>query len=186
MNRPLTALTALAALTLTAGPALAEFHFAIDGDYAINTNDGLRSADSGPHVGARIGWAFGLPMVDLVLEARGTTLNFPSTLAEEKDGWGGWGAQGGLRVGVDIAGFRPALFAHGGYGQTEVQGSDYSELHNGYLIDAGLSTTFTLLPVVGIGAQVAYNWLIEEEHTNTALERNAEWISFGLHLEFRL
>ena len=176
----------VAAGLLLATPAAAELRFALDADYTVPTNDGLRSAGHGPHFGARLGWAFDLAPAELVLEARGSSLNFPSDLAEEKDGWAGFGAQGGLRVGVDLLGWRTALFAHGGYGETEVNGSDYVELHNGYLIDAGASVTFTLLPLVGVGGQVAYNWLIEEEHSNTALERTAEWISFGVHLELRI
>lgn len=185
LTAALAALAALCVLAL-APSARAEVHVALDGDYTVPINDGLRSAGNGPHFGARLGWAFDLPTVDLVLEARASTLNFPSDLEEEKDGWAGFGVQGGLRVGVDLAGIRPAAFVHAGYGETEVNGSDYVELHNGYLIDAGASVTFTLLPLVGVGAQVAWNTLIEEEHTNTSLPRSADWLSFGLHLELRI
>jgi len=176
----------VSAALLSAAPAQAELHFGLDADYTVPSNDGLRSAGNGPHFGARLGWAFDIPAVDLVLEARGSTLNFPSDLAEEKDGWAGFGVQGGFRLGVGLGAIRPAVFAHAGYGETEVNGSDYTELHNGYLIDGGVAATFTLLPLVGIGAQVAYNVLIEEEHTNTALPRSAQWVSFGIHLELRI
>lgn len=177
-----TAFAALAlGLVLAAPAAASDFQVAIDLDYTVPTNDGLDSAGHGPHFGARVGYALGLPVVDLVLEARGTTLNFPSNLEEEKDGWAGWGVQGGARVGVGLGVFRPALFAHVGYGETEVSGSDYVSHHGGYLIDGGLAATFTLLPVVGFGAQVAYNTLLDMEKDSTA-----EWVSFGAHVEFRL
>lgn len=173
-------------LTIAPSDAAAEVRIGLDGEFAVPTNDGLRSAEGGPHFGVRLGYAFPTPLVDLVLEARGTTINFPSELKEEPDGWGGFGVLGGVRVGLSLGLVRPALFAHAGYGQTEVEGSDYNELDAGYLVDGGLAVTFTGLPYVGIGGHVAYNALVEAEQSNTSLPRTDQWISFGLHLELRL
>lgn len=175
-----TPLAALAALALAWTPAAADVQIGLDVDYTVPSS-GLTSAGDGPHFGARLGYALGLPVVDLVLEARGTTLNFPSDLAEEKDGWAGFGVQGGGRLGVGLGIFRPAVFAHVGYGETEAIGSDYIDRYSGYLIDGGLAATFTALPVVGVGVQLAYNVLLDMER-----DEAAEWVSFGLHLEFRL
>lgn len=180
------ALLAAVFSTLAVTPALAEVHLALDGAYAWTTNDGLRSAEAGPHFGGRLGWAFDIPGVDIVLEARGTTINFPSELEEEEDGWGGWGAQGGLMVGVGLGIVRPSIFAHVGYGQTEVEGSDYNELRHGVLLDGGLAATFTLMPVVGFGVHLGYNALLELEEKNTTRPDSSQWFSAGLHIEARL
>lgn len=186
MSRLRLPLLAACAAGLAATPALADVHVALDGHYSWPTNDGLRNAHSDPQFGVRLGWAFDIPVVDIVLEARGLTLNFGSDLDEEKDGWAGWGAQGGLQVGVGLGAIRPAFFAHVGYGETEVVGSDYSELRHGILLDGGLAVTFTLLPVVGVGAHLVYNALLEQEETSASRPDSSQWLSLGLHLEFRL
>lgn len=188
MNRALRSAASAAALALlcAAPAARADVVIGLEGDYAFPTNDGLPTAESGPHFAARLGYALPIPVVDLVLEARGTTLNFPSELAEEKDGWAGWGVTGGFRAGLSLGLFRPALFAHAGYGEVEVHGSDYMARDDGYLVDGGLACTFVALPFVGIGAHVSYNALIEAEHSNTALPRSNQWFDIGLHVELRL
>jgi hypothetical protein len=154
----------IAALALSARPALAETSIAADLDYAAPINSDV---NSGGGFGARLGYQVHVPLVVVTPELAFTYASF--------SGFGDarvYRGLAGVRIGIFEV-VRPGVYFHLGVGHlnTDLAGLSHTDLS----YDIGAFLDFTLLPLLNVGAHAAYNRM-------TGDPLSLEWATVGGHV----
>jgi hypothetical protein len=163
LGAALAPLTLLVALALCSDAHAQSLRISGDLDYAAGLSG--REAGSGGGGGLRIGSQFDLVVATLILEGGGSYHDFSGD--DEISVWRAI-AGGEVRIGKIL---EPGLFAHVGVGHLSGTGAFTAPA-----IDIGLALDLTLVPLVDVGAHVAYDALLGND------ERDGfGWITAGLH-----
>jgi hypothetical protein len=134
-----------------------------DFDYAGELSG--REAGIGGGGGLRAGAQLDLVVATLIVEGGGSFHDFGGN--DEVSVWRGI-VGGEVRIGAIL---EPGLFAHVGVGRLSGAGELTAPA-----VDVGLALDLTLIPLVDLGAHVAYNALLgDEEHAGFS------WLTAGLH-----
>lgn len=167
------------ALTLALGtfaapaPAAAQ-SVALDLDLAIPAGATSDTFDLGWGSQLRGGYDLGAPLISVTVEAIIDYYSFPFANADASATVMRYG--GGVRLGVPLP-VVPELFVHLGYGTQsfEIAGQDVSE--GGLTWDVGAAVNLLPLPILDVGAHVAYKVVVADEE----LADDFSWIVVGLH-----
>jgi hypothetical protein len=170
------AVLSVVSVALWSRPATAaDTPVALDLHYVAPTSKG---ADGGAGVAGRIGQRFGskpwviTPELQLAYETFGGL--FEPRL---------YRGLGGLRVGYDIVAVRPGLYAHGGIARSAFDDIAARGLgHTAFTYDVGAFLDVTLLPLVNVGAHVAFNQMLDGNNGKDGVK----WFAIGLHAELVL
>ena len=134
-----------------------------DLDYAAELSD--LEAGFGGGGALRAGAQLDLVVATLILEAGGSYHGFSG--ADDLSVWRGI-VGGEVRIGKIL---EPGLFAHVGVGRLSGEGAFTAPA-----VDVGLALDLTLIPLIDVGAHVAYDALLGgSEH------KGFGWITAGLH-----
>lgn len=134
-----------------------------DLDYAAELNEA--DIGTGGGAGLRAGTQLDLVAATLILEAGGSYHRFSGL--GDPDVWRGI-VGGEVRIGKII---EPGLFAHVGVGR--LSGPD---AFTAPTVDIGLALDLTLIPLIDVGAHVAYDALLGTDDRD-----GFGWITAGLH-----
>jgi hypothetical protein len=134
-----------------------------DFDYAGELSG--REAGIGGGGGLRAGAQLDLVVATLIIEGGGSYHGFGGD--DEVSVWRGI-VGGEVRIGAVL---EPGLFAHAGVGSLSGAGEFTAPA-----VDVGFALDLTIIPLVDLGAHVAYNALLgDEEHDGFS------WLTAGLH-----
>jgi len=164
-----------AALLSVTGVASAKGKIGIDVDAALPPDE-PSGVDTGWGAGLRVGNQWDVLLLSLTPEFSGHYTKFGGNT-----GLAAWNVMVGGRFGIDII-LKPSVFAHAGlghFGWNAPPGIESSQTSLGY--DLGAALDFTLLPVVDIGAHVAWNGVSGDSSIDTL-----NWVSVGGHLQFSI
>ncbi|HMI93125.1 MAG TPA: hypothetical protein VK509_17260 [Polyangiales bacterium] len=155
---------ALAALAFYSGEAHAQ-SLRISGDLDYAAELAGREAGIGGGGALRAGAQLDLIVATLILEGGGSYHGFGGD--DEVNVWRGL-AGGEVRIGKIL---EPGLFAHAGVGHLSGVGAFTAPA-----VDVGLALDLTIIPLIDIGAHVAYNALL-----GNADRDGFSWLTAGLH-----
>jgi hypothetical protein len=165
----------VAALLSFSSVAGAKGKLGIDVDAALPTDE-PSGVDTGWGAGLRLGHQWDLPLINLTPEFAGHYTQFGGSADLTA-----WSLMAGGRLGIGFI-LSPSVFAHAGlghFGFNAPPGADSSQTSLGY--DFGAALDLTALPIVDIGAHVAWNGIAGDKSIDPL-----NWVAIGGHLQFTI
>jgi len=154
---------------LFARSANAEAAIAGDVEFATPIDSSLKA---GGGFGLRVGYHAHIPFLivtpELGFSYYGFGGDYPASV---------YRGTAGVRLAVGEI-VRPGIFAHVGMGRLQADGPTPDPSHSALTYDAGAFLDFTLLPLINIGAHVAYHRLNAKDGVGAV-----DWLALGAHAE---